>query len=265
MNDSRPQQAARSVGAVVHALRILRHLASQGTPSGVTAISRATGINTSTCFNILRTLAAERLVVFDPAAKTYRLGLGVVELAVGLLGASHADLIRPELERLARSYPALLCLWHITDNERIVLVDRVYASTSVRIDMHIGTRLPSFIGAIGRCVAALRQLDDTELRGRFSGLRWQNPPSFAAYRADVRAARQDGYARDRGNLFAGVDIVASIVVDQDGRPRYGLSGIAISGQVEDAGMRRLGLELREVGRRARQALFAPQSAIEGAG
>jgi DNA-binding IclR family transcriptional regulator len=262
MNEILPLQNARSVGAVVHALRILRHLASQGTPSGVSAISRATGVNTSTCFNILRTLTAERLVVFDPDTKSYRLGFGVVELAIGLLGANHGDLIRPELERLSLNYGALMCLWHITDNERIVLADRVYASTSVRVDMHVGTRLPSLIGAVGRCVAAARNFEENELRRRFAGLRWQNPPSFEDYQSDVRQATREGYARDVGNLFIGVDIVASLVVDHTGRPRYGLSGIAIGGQVSNDAMTRLGLQLHEVGRRIGQALFASGRATE---
>ena len=43
MNETILPQNVRSVGAVVHALRILRHLAGNGAPQGVTAISRATG------------------------------------------------------------------------------------------------------------------------------------------------------------------------------------------------------------------------------
>ena len=259
MNETILPQNVRSVGAVVHALRILRHLAGNGAPQGVTAISRATGVNTSTCFNILRTLAAERLVVFDIEAKTYRLGFGVVELALGLLGANHGDLIRPELERLALNNSALMCLWHVTEADRIVLVDRVFASTSVRVDMHVGTRLPSLVGAVGRCVAAARNFDEAELRRRFAGLRWQNPPRFEDYLADVRGAAGDGFARDRGDLFIGLDIVAAIVVDHTGAPRYGLSGIAIAGQVQEAAMERLGEELRDVAQRIGRALFSAEA------
>ena len=57
------------------------------------------------------------------------------------------------------------------------------------------------------------------------------------------SAAADGYARDRGDLFIGLDIVAAIVVDHTGAPRYGLSGIAIAGQVQEAAMERLGEEL----------------------
>ena len=91
----------RPVGALVHALRILRHLAAQGTAEGVTTIARATGVNGSTCYNILRTLVAEGVVIFDPATKTYRLGLGLVELAVGVLGANPGDLPIEQVTRVS--------------------------------------------------------------------------------------------------------------------------------------------------------------------
>ncbi|MDG7115625.1 helix-turn-helix domain-containing protein, partial [Streptococcus pneumoniae] len=92
------------VGAVAHAIRILRHLAGATAPLGVAAVARGTGISPSTCFNILRTLARARFVAFNDSDKTYSLGLAVAELAAGLIGVSHAELIRPELERLALNH-----------------------------------------------------------------------------------------------------------------------------------------------------------------
>jgi DNA-binding IclR family transcriptional regulator len=116
--DPTAKNALRPVGAVSSAVRILRRLGGLSAGVGVTAIGRATRVNTSTCFNILRTLVQEGLVVFEPKGKTYRLGVGVIEIAAGLLGKNQVDLIRPELQRLALNYDALLCLWHVTDSER---------------------------------------------------------------------------------------------------------------------------------------------------
>ena len=90
--------SSKDVGAVVNAIQILRHLAHADGPQGVAAIARATGISPSSAFNILRTLSNERLTSFDDAGKTYQLGLGLSELAVGFVGRSYADLIQPELE-----------------------------------------------------------------------------------------------------------------------------------------------------------------------
>lgn len=257
MSDS---QTGTSVGAVVQALRILRHLAGQATPAGATAIARATGVNTSTCFNILRTLAAEGLVEFDAAAKTYRLGLGVVELASGLIGANVADLIRPELERLAAGHNALFALWSITEADRLVLVERVAAPSALRPEMRVGLRMPACSGAVGRCVAAARGLDEAGLRRAFAGVRWQRAPAFATWVTEVRRAGRLGYALDRGQIFKGVDAVAAVVTDRAGRPRLGLSAIAINGLVMRSELIRLGGELAAAAARIGAALFGRSGA-----
>lgn len=255
MRDDNSLNNARSVGAVVHALLILRHLARQGIPSGVTAISRATNTNTSTCFNILRTLVTEKLVTFDPDSKTYRLGFGVVELALGLLGTNHGDLIRPELDRLALSSSALICLWLVTDDNRLVLLDRAFAPRAVRVDMPVGKRLPLLAGAVGRAVAASLDLDELELRKRFLELRWQNPVTADEFVESVLCAKRLGYGRDKALLFSGLDSVSSVVCDQLGRPRYGISAIALLGQLSDAEMGVLGEDIRSSAQRIGTALF----------
>lgn len=251
----------RTVGALVQALRILRHLSSQGTPQGVTAIARATDVNGSTCFNILRTLAVEGLVVFDPGAKTYRLGLGVLELAIGLLGANPGDLIRPELERLAQAHGALICLWHVTDNDRLVLVERAYDPVSIRVELPPGKRLPALAGGVGRVIAAHRNYSEAELRRRFAELRWQSAPRFEGYRASIAEAAERGYGLDIGQLYIGVDVVGAVVFDHEGRPRYGLSSITLSGQTTAEGRARVGQDLTDTCHHLSQTLF-PQRRIE---
>src|SRR3546814_11551882 len=69
------------VGAVVNAAAILRHLGASEEPQGVTAIAQALSLSASSCFNILRTLAAEDLVGFDSRRKLYSLGLGLYDIA----------------------------------------------------------------------------------------------------------------------------------------------------------------------------------------
>ncbi|MEZ5751354.1 MAG: IclR family transcriptional regulator [Paracoccaceae bacterium] len=240
----------------MHALRVLRHLCAQGTPQGVSAIARATGVNGSTCFNLLRTMSAEGLVVFDTEAKTYRPGLGLVELAIGVMAMNPADLIRPELERLALHHGALICLWHVSDIERIVLIDSAFDPTSVRIHLPQGKRQPALIGSVGRVIAARLGLSDDELRTRFARFRWESPPLFDDYLADVRRAAIDGYAFDCGQLYIGVDVVASVICDHRGMPRYGISSITLAGQTDDTARHSAGRDLAETCARLGHALFS---------
>lgn len=252
-----PSPAGRPVGALVQAMRILRFLAAHGAPEGVSVIARASGVNGSTCFNILRTLSTEGVVHFDPATKTYRLGFGVLELATGLLGTNPGELIRPELERLALTHGALICLWHVTDSDRIVLIERAFDPDAIRVDLPRGKRLPALIGAVGRVIAARRALDAGELRRRFATLRWQSPPRFDEYALSVTEAGRLGYGIDRGQLYIGVDTVGAVVCDRQGAPRYGISSITLYGQKDDAQLAAAGRDMAEVCARIGAALFPP--------
>jgi DNA-binding IclR family transcriptional regulator len=251
------------VGAVVHALRILRTLAAATAPMGVAAVARDTGISPSTCFNILRTLARAGFATFVTRDKTYTLGLAVAELATGLVGISHAELIRPEIERLALNYDMLVVLWRVTGDDHLVLLDSAFSETAVRVEMRRGLRLPAIVGAVGRCVAAALDLPEGELRRRFATLRWQDAPPFDAYVADVARARQDGWAIDDGNLYRGLQTVAAIVHDQNGQPRFGISGITITGQHSRDLLERLGRELTRVTAFAGASLFPPIARTRG--
>ncbi|WP_068296083.1 IclR family transcriptional regulator [Pararhodobacter sp. CCB-MM2] len=249
-------QQVRPVGALVQSLRILRHLAAIGRPEGVNAIARAAGVNPSTCFNILRTLAAEGLVSFDAQDKSYRPALGLVELAVGVLGTNPGDLIRPELQRLADDYGVLMCLWHITGDDRIVLIERAFDPSATRVDLPLGKRLPAYTGGVGRVLAAHRALPQPEIHAHFEALRWQAAPSFEDYAASVTDAAQHGYAMDLGQLYVGVDVVGALIVDAGGVARYGISSISLAGQMDAAARRAIGEDLARTGLRLGAQLFA---------
>jgi DNA-binding IclR family transcriptional regulator len=233
----------KDVGAVVNALRILRCLSGSSRPLGVAAVTRATGISASTAFGILRTLARLHYVSFDETDKTYRLGLAMAEMAASLLGTSHAELIRPELERMALKYETLILLWRVTEDGRLVLIDRAHSQTAVRVEIKLGYRMPLLAGAVGRCVAATLRVSSTELRRRFAVARWQTPLSFAEFERQVLVARDQGWSLDDGYLFRGLTSVAALVVDDEQRPRFGVSGVSITGQQSPQALRALGQDL----------------------
>ena len=122
---------------------MLRYLGETGAGVGVSRVARDLELNPSTCFNLLRTLVHEGMVDFDPHAKTYTLGLGVVELAKGALEqTSYARFMRPHLEAIAARHGVTATLWQRTGKDRVVLVDRCEADSAMRVHMQIGQRLP---------------------------------------------------------------------------------------------------------------------------
>src|SRR5450830_965368 len=130
-----------SAPAVVHAVRILRYL-SRRKAAGVTIIAHDTGISASSCFNILRTLVGQGLLKFNPRTKTYSLGVGMAEIASGLFGGSSLKAIRPSLDRIAGEYGVLLAIWHITIEEHLVLIDRIFPDMPARLELHLCSGCP---------------------------------------------------------------------------------------------------------------------------
>ncbi len=252
-------ESPKYVGAVENAVKIMRRLTQADEPEGVAIVARETGLNVSTTFNILKTLAKEGLVAFDERTKGYSVGMGVLELSAPLLGRNPADMIRPLMEELAGRHSVLIALWHITRSGRIVLSERVIPHNVVHADLTPGSRLPDLVGAVGRCVAAARGYEREALREAYDALRWQDPPGFDAYWEEVRQARIDGYAFDFGQLFKGLSIAATVLSDPEGEPRLGLSAISISDQIEEPELREAALALRDTSRFIERNMFGRRS------
>ncbi|ODV12268.1 MAG: IclR family transcriptional regulator [Rubrivivax sp. SCN 70-15] len=246
--DSRdsPKPPQKLVAALSSGLAIVRYLLTAGAPVGVSRIAQHLDLNSSTCFNLLKTFVHERLVVFEESTKTYRVGLGLVELAKGALDtASHARLVQPHLALVAATHKVTATLWHRESADCVVLVARADKDATMRVHMSIGQRLPTFISALGRAMAAHAGLSRDELRRRFDLLRWDDPPSFDAYLRTVDEAGRRGNAVDAGCYVRGVTSVSAAVLDSSGRLVMSISGKGFSAQLPRVAVKALGEELRE--------------------
>lgn len=241
----RPASPLARVPAVRQALHLLRYLAKSDRAVSLSMIARATAISPSSCHNLLRTLAEEGVVVFDPVAKTYQIGLGLLEIASPLVSREATVLIRPLIDRLASEHRALITLWQVMDDRRVTLIDRTWGDSPVRIEMRLGARVPILAGALGRAIAAATNQSRADLKRKFAVLRWQDPITFAEYLADVERAKIDGFGIDLGHWTRGVHAVGAPVQDGAGVPRLCLGGLAIAGQLSFVELRELGVALRD--------------------
>src|ERR1700712_451610 len=127
------------VGSVVQAAAILRYLGAHRDGAGVTAIARALGIGPSSCFNVLRTLAGEDLVAFDPVTKTYTLGLGTIDLARHALRRDAVvQAAETSMTALAEAHDAAIGLWRVAPRDRLVLLVLAESEAATRIHMVVG-------------------------------------------------------------------------------------------------------------------------------
>lgn len=249
-----PEKPSTPVSALSRGIAILRYLNEQQEPAGVIQIARDLKINQSTCFNLLRTLVHERLAVFDPLTKKYTPGLGVLELASGVLErGSFVRLFHPRLVQVAQAYSATIILWRLVSPTRVLLVDLAEAPVPLRVHMRVGQRLPSLIGALGRCFAAHMGLTKARIKAMFGELRWQDPPRFEDYWADVEAVRRNGFAVDVGNFNRNFTTVAAPVCGPDGLAVMAISAIAFSNDLDPARVAALAEDLRRLAREAERA------------
>ncbi len=214
-------------------------------PEGLTLsrIARELEIIPSTCLHILRELAVARLVAYEPNAKLYRLGGGVLSLGRALTQQNpFVQAAQPYLNRLSRGFE-VGASGQERDGEQDMLV--VIASSVLPGDMvSVGARTPLMTSASGRLMGAFAGFDDAELRRQFARLRWQDPPPIKLWLEQVRAARNDGYATDEGNFRKGITAIAAPVPESDGGVRRTISVTAISAQLETAARKKLLVALR---------------------
>jgi DNA-binding IclR family transcriptional regulator len=223
-------QAAPSTNrapAVSRAAAVLRLLASERSGLGVTEISRRVGLVPSTCFHVLRALVEEGFVAFDSTDKSYRTGIGLITLVREAQAAiEYPKLVQPYLDELSSTHGVTAIAVELDQRERMVVVAISRSDSLISLHVNVGSRFPALISATGRCIAAARNLSRDQLRKQFDTLRWEKPPRFEEWCAEVERTKIEGVAIDRGNYIRGISILSSLL---PGAPDGSTRGIALVG------------------------------------
>lgn len=219
----------REVPAVRRAGQILGLLAGSQAGLTVTGLARELDIIPSTCLHILRELMAAHLVAFEPNGKTYRLGLGLLNLTKGL--RMHDAFILAAEQRLARfaQETGLSVSAQERDGTEAVIVAAVTAGEG--LEAPLGKRVALLSAAGGRLFAGHSDWTKSEMLKQFARVPWNNPPSFDDWLKEVEIAKARGYAIDNGNFRLGVTSVAASVPDKKGVVRRVISINVITAQV----------------------------------
>lgn len=148
--------------AVARAFRILDYLANVNPEAGSTEIATALGLNKSTCFNILRTLANESAVMKNPNYPVYRLGPRLVELGTASRRNFSrrdqiGDLVRPLVEEVGTT---CLVAQPLPGDRGAIVVDRVIPRGRDAVTAPIGEVYGITAPAIGRILLASRDIEE---------------------------------------------------------------------------------------------------------
>lgn len=223
--------------AISRAAAILRLLGKSDAPLGLQSITRTLGLVPSTCLYVLRALVVEEFVFFDPDTKRYSLEAGVLTLARHWLRHNQfTDLAQPVLDNISQTFDVTMLGVQIVGLDHIVVVAVSHSGSNFQLSAQVGSRFPALISATGRCIVAYGDHPEKEVAARFKTLRWDDPPSFKEWRAQVDQTRSRGFAVDAGNYISGVTVVAAPVWKARGNPSHAVVAIGIGSALQRSGL-----------------------------
>ncbi len=247
----------RAVPAVTRAAALLRLLSRSRAPLGLKPIAQSLDLVPSTALHILRALAAEQLVQFDPQSRQYRLGSGILPLARAVLDrGDFSSLVRPKLDNLSSRYGLTVIGVAVPDLDHMIVVALSHAQAPVRLHVDVGSRFPALISATGRCVAAFGGHSWKDIEQRFRLLRWDRAPSYGTWRKEVERVRRRGFSIDSGNYIAGLTIVAVPILNRRGTISHTIAAVGLGSQLNRARSLALARDMRSAAQELERELLS---------
>lgn len=191
---------------------------------GVTEISARSGLNKSTAFGIVSTLAAEGLLEQDPVTNRYRLGLELFRLG-NLVNTSTRRLVMPKLEQLAQLLEETVNYVRPEGTDVVYLIKKE-SPHSMRICTKTGQRLPMYCTAVGKAILAYlpKDLQDQILSTYVYTPFTKNTVSDeGTLRCQLQTILNQGYAVEYEEFESGLICVAVPVLDNNGSPVAAIS------------------------------------------
>jgi DNA-binding IclR family transcriptional regulator len=254
------------VQSLERAFDLLEALAAGG-EQGVTELAARTGLVPSTAHRLLATLTKRGYVTRSSLSGRYLLGYKVIEVASGLEHrlARLRAVARPHLERIQQATGETTNLV-ILDGDRVVYVDQIEGSHSVRMFTVVGTAALAHTTASGKAIIAYEPPEAaTSLYGDRESLERLTPRTLVSLETlqdDFAGIRRRGYAIDNEEHEEGVGCVAVPVFDHTGRPCAAISVSGPSSRIVHADTTEVGALLIEHGEMISEALgYRPPAAI----
>ena len=204
------------VPALMRGLDILKGLSAERRQASLSEVAELIGITRSSAYRLLYTLEHLGFVAYDAPTKTYKLGAQVLQLGYGYLAAR--DLVEVAMPHLVRlrdrtGWSAHLGELHGRD---VIYLARVATRRTVASTVHVGTRLPARLTAMGRVL--LSGLPDADIRHLYyhdpsPPARANAPSTLEGLIELIRGDRANGFVVQNGIYEPGVASVSAPIRD----------------------------------------------------
>lgn len=150
------QTSTSQNNSVIHAVLLLEYLATIEFPQNLTVISKALGMNKSTVYRLLSTLAEKHYVFQDENTRQYSLGVKTTWLAAKYFEKNELlKVAHPLLVTLSQQSGETIHLG-ILDGFEVTYVDKVNGKTAVLMVSRVGGRMPVHCTALGKALLAFQ-------------------------------------------------------------------------------------------------------------
>lgn len=210
-----------NVKSLSKAFRLLEAFRDSPTPLGLAELVQVTGMDKSTVQRFAYTLKEMGYLEQDPDTRRYTLGRRVLDLTFGYLH-SHPLVERasPVLVDLRRAVQERVDMT-IPDGDWVLYVVRMQAKRENYSAALIGRRIPMFCSAGGRAMlSALPEADARQVIERANRVKHTQftQTDVEDIMAEIRKAREQGYALQAGEWRSGEIAAAVPIVDKRGEP-----------------------------------------------
>jgi DNA-binding IclR family transcriptional regulator len=221
-------QGTYKVQALDRAFAVLDLLSESETPLGLAQVAASLQLHKSTAHRFLMVLERHRMVERTASGK-FRLGLRLFDF--GNRAIEQYDLrdrAQPHLRRLVAETEetAHLC---ILEAARVIYIDKIEPSRSVRMITRIGASNPVHCTSVGKAILAFLPEDriaDILHRTRFERFTHRTIATPEALRVEIEKTRRRGYAVDDEELEEGLRCIAVPLLDAQRQP---VAAVSISG------------------------------------
>lgn len=219
------RDARYSVPNLERGLRILELLQDHHDGLSQTELASRLGYSKTSVFRVTRTLLEYGYLLRNDDTKTLRLSRKL--LALGSRALADTDLMASAIDVLRRLRDTIretVLIGTLADDAFIVL-EQVLGAHPFKFSVDRGARLPLHTAAPAKAMLALlpgREREAAIDRIAFTRFNDRTLTSPAAFRQELQAVREQGYALDRGEQLGGIHCVAAAVLDRHGYPIAGV-------------------------------------------
>lgn len=222
-----PHTDAAGSQSIIRALSVLRVLRESDAALGVTEISRAAQMPSSTVHRILRTLVAAGYAVQNSETERYRLGREAYLLGRAAGHTLGFDAAMPLLEHLAQTTGESVNLV-VRDADRALVVLRVESQQPLRFTQPTGARIPLHCTSTGKVLLAFAAdvVAEVARLGELEALTPDTITSPGALVDELTTVRTRQFSVNKGERIPGVCGVAAPVLADDG---VAIAALAVQG------------------------------------